>query len=33
MASSAFFFAVMAAGAKLLGGRIPPQEVILVAAS
>lgn len=30
MALSAFFFAVMAAGAKLLGGRIPPQEVILV---
>ena len=30
MAFSAFFFAVMAAGAKLLGGRIPPQEVILV---
>src|SRR5512137_2293199 len=30
MTLSAFFFAVMAAGAKLLGGRIPPQEVILV---
>jgi drug/metabolite transporter (DMT)-like permease len=30
MALSAFFFAVMAAGAKLLGGRVPPQEVILV---
>ena len=30
MAFSAFFFAVMAAGAKLLGGRVPPQEVILV---
>lgn len=30
MALSAFFFAVMAAGAKLLGGRIPAQEVILV---
>lgn len=30
MALSAFFFAVMAAGAKLLGGRIAPQEVILV---
>jgi drug/metabolite transporter (DMT)-like permease len=30
MALSAFFFAVMAAVAKLLGGRIPPQEVILV---
>jgi drug/metabolite transporter (DMT)-like permease len=30
MALSAFFFAVMAAGAKVLGGRIPPQEVILV---
>ena len=29
MALSAFFFAVMAAGAKLLGGRIGPQEVIL----
>src|SRR5512143_1308232 len=30
MALSAFFFAVMAAGAKLLGGCIPSQEVILV---
>lgn len=30
MALSAFFFAVMAAGAKLLGGRVGPQEVILV---
>ena len=30
MAFSAFFFAVMAAGAKLLGGRISAQEVILV---
>ena len=30
MALSAFFFALMAAGAKLLGGRVPPQEVILV---
>lgn len=30
MAFSAFFFAVMAAGAKLLGRRIGPQEVILV---
>ena len=30
MALAAFFFAVMAAGAKLLGGRIPTQEVILV---
>ena len=30
MTLSAFFFAVMAAGAKLLGARIPPQEVILV---
>jgi len=30
MALSAFFFAVMAAAAKLLGGRVPPQEVILV---
>lgn len=30
MVLSAFFFAVMAAGAKLLGGRVGPQEVILV---
>ena len=30
MALSAFFFAVMAAGAKLLGGRVGPQEVVLV---
>ena len=30
MVLSAFFFAVMAAGAKLLGGRIGSQEVILV---
>ncbi len=30
MALSAFFFAVMAAGAKLLGGRVAPQEMILV---
>lgn len=30
MALSAFFFAVMAAAAKHLGGRVPPQEIILV---
>jgi len=30
MVLSAFFFAVMAAGAKLLGGRVGPQEVVLV---
>ena len=30
MAVSAFFFAVMAAGAKVIGSRIPGQEIVLV---